>query len=93
MYCVKLVYFNWPFFENSSDGYIMNEKEIEFKTLMWMKMNADYLKEKAEKEEKERLLREEAEKEGKPLKKRTQYKKKPKAEKSHNQTALEGIQN
>ena len=69
----------------------MNEKEVEFKTSMWMKMNADYLKEKADKEEKERVLREEAEREGKPVKKKAPYKKKPKMEKGHNQTALEGI--
>lgn len=68
----------------------MNEKEIEYKTTMWMKVNAEYLKDKAEKEEKERVLREEAEKEGKPIKKRAQYKKKTKTEKGHNQTALEG---
>jgi hypothetical protein len=74
-----------------SDGYIMNEKEIEFKTLMWMRVNADYLKDKAEKEERERVEREEAERDGKPIKKRTQYKKKPKMEKGHNQTAIEGI--
>ena len=43
----------------------MNDNEIKFKTSMWMKMNADYLKGKAEKEEKERVLREEAEREGK----------------------------
>ena len=59
----------------------MNEKEIEFKTLMWMRVNADYLKDKAEKEERERVEREEAERDGKPIKKRTQYKKKPKMEK------------
>lgn len=68
----------------------MNEKEIEFKTLMWMKVNADYLKEKAEKEERERVEREEAERDGKPIKKKTQYKKKAKMEKGHNQTAIEG---
>ena len=73
------------------DGYLMNDNEIKFKTSMWMKMNADYLKGKAEKEEKERVLREEAEREGKPFKKKGPYKKKPKAEKGHNQTALEGI--
>ena len=28
------------------DGYLMNEKEIQFKTLMWMRVNADYLKDK-----------------------------------------------
>ena len=68
----------------------MNEKEIQFKTLMWMKVNADYLKEKAEKEERERVEREEAERDGKPIKKKTQYKKKAKMEKGHNQTAIEG---
>ena len=44
--------------------------EIEYKTKMWLKVNADYLKEKAEKEEKERKEAEEAEKEGKDVKKR-----------------------
>jgi hypothetical protein len=39
------------------DGYIMNDKEIEIKTRMWVKVNADYLKEKAEKEEKGPILR------------------------------------
>ena len=37
---------------------------------MWLKVNADYLKEKAVKEERERKELEEAEKEGKDVKKR-----------------------
>ncbi len=44
--------------------------EIEYKTKMWLKVNADYLTEKAEKEERERKEAEEAEKEGKDIKKK-----------------------
>ena len=52
------------------DGYIMSPEEIEYKTKMWLKVNAEYLKEKAEKEERERKEAEDAEKEGKDIKKR-----------------------
>jgi len=58
---------------------------------MWMRLNADYLKEKAEKAEKERIEREEAEKEGKVVKKKV-YKKKVKMEKGTSQTAIEAIE-
>ena len=37
---------------------------------MWLKVNADYLKEKAEKEERLRKEEEDAEKDGKDIKKR-----------------------
>merc|ERR1739842_217187 len=34
------------------EGYIMTDHEIEFKTKMWLKVNAEYLKEQAIKKEK-----------------------------------------
>ncbi|CAB4058850.1 BRF1 [Lepeophtheirus salmonis] len=33
--------------ENEIDGYIMSDNEIKYKTELWMKVNAEYLKEKA----------------------------------------------
>ncbi|NP_001088063.1 BRF1, RNA polymerase III transcription initiation factor 90 kDa subunit L homeolog [Xenopus laevis] len=37
--------------DNEIDRYILNEKEAEIKTVLWMKENADYLREQKEKEE------------------------------------------
>ena len=31
--------------DDEIDGYIMSDKEIEFKTKMWMRVNAEYLRE------------------------------------------------
>ncbi len=50
------------------DGYVMTSKEVEFKTKMWLKANAEYLKEQEEKAERERKEIEEAEKEGREIK-------------------------
>lgn len=81
------------------EGYIMSPEEIEYKTKMWLKVNAEYLKEKAEKEERERKEAEEAEKEGKDIKKRNigGQGKKPRASKKtsssgNNATAIEAIE-
>ena len=49
--------------DDEIDGYLMTQDEIILKTKMWEKVNADYLKAKAEKEERERQEAEEAAKE------------------------------
>ena len=79
------------------EGYIMTDHEIEFKTKMWMKVNAEYLKAQAEKAEKERLEQEEAEREGREIKKKPRKSKaQKKQEKGQNpgghQTAIEAIE-
>ena len=82
----------------STDGYIMSDQEVKFKTQMWEKVNADYLKELAEKEERERKEREEAEKEGREVKtKKRKSEKKAKGGSAanrmgQNQTAIEAIE-
>ena len=78
------------------EGYIMTDKEIEFKTKMWMQVNAEYLKEQAEKAERERKEQEEAEREGreikkKPRKPKVQKKKEKDGQAGHN-TAIEAIE-
>ncbi len=87
--------------DDEIDGYIMTSKEIEFKTKMWLKVNAEYLKEQAEKAERERLEAEEAEREGREIKKKPKKSKKAtdkKANKSDpvgpggHQTAIEAIE-
>ena len=75
----------------------MTDHEIEFKTKMWLKVNAEYLKEQAIKKEKERLEEEEAEKEGREIKKKPRKSKaQVKKEKGQNpgghQTAIEAIE-
>jgi len=57
--------------DDEIDGYLMTKDEILMKTKMWEKVNADYLKAKAEKEEREKQEAEEAAKEGREIKKRT----------------------
>ncbi|KAF0299329.1 Transcription factor IIIB subunit [Amphibalanus amphitrite] len=52
------------------DSYIMSPREIHFKTKLWMKLNADFLKEQAEKQKREEEERLQREKEGKPEKKK-----------------------
>jgi len=79
------------------EGYIMTDHEIEFKTKMWLKVNAEYLKEQAIKKEKERLEEEEAIKEGREIKKKPRKSKaQVKKEKGQNpgghQTAIEAIE-
>ena len=74
-----------------SDGYIMSEQEVKFKTQMWEKVNADYLKELAEKEERERKEREEG-KESKGKRKKTEKKQKTGRSGGPNQTAIEAIE-
>ena len=54
--------------DSEIEGYIMTDHEIEFKTKMWLKVNAEYLKEQEIKKEKERLEEEEAEREGREVK-------------------------
>uniref|UniRef100_A0A0K2UA20 Transcription factor IIIB 90 kDa subunitlike [Megachile rotundata] n=1 Tax=Lepeophtheirus salmonis TaxID=72036 RepID=A0A0K2UA20_LEPSM len=78
--------------ENEIDGYIMSDNEIKYKTELWMKVNAEYLKEKAVKEEKERIEAELAEKEGRDPKKRKKSIKKNKVNLGANSTALEAIE-
>ena len=84
--------------DDEIDGYIMSPEEIDYKTKMWMKVNAEYLKEKAEKEERERKELEEAEKDGKDVKKRIVGQvKKPRGPKKasssgNNATAIEAIE-
>ena len=75
----------------------MTDHEIEFKTKMWLKVNAEYLKEQAIKKEKERLEEEEAEREGREIKKKPRKSKaQVKKEKGQNpgghQTAIEAIE-
>ena len=75
----------------------MTDHEIEFKTKMWLKVNAEYLKEQAIKKEKERLEEEEAIKEGREIKKKPRKSKaQVKKEKGQNpgghQTAIEAIE-
>ncbi|XP_015593617.1 transcription factor IIIB 90 kDa subunit isoform X2 [Cephus cinctus] len=54
------------FDDDELDGYILTEKETQFKTSLWNKVNAQYLVEQKEKEEKRQKEKEE----GKPEKKR-----------------------
>ena len=75
----------------------MTDHEIEFKTKMWLKVNAEYLKEQAIKKEKERLEEEEAIREGREIKKKPRKSKaQVKKEKGQNpgghQTAIEAIE-
>ena len=77
------------------DGYIMTDKEIEFKTKMWMRVNAEYLKEQEEKAERERKEQEEAEKEGREIKKKPKKTKKKQTKSEQHaghQTAIEAIE-
>jgi hypothetical protein len=75
------------------DSYIMSEKEIACKTTMWMKVNAEYLKEKAEKDERERKEEEDAIREGREIKKKKPAGgKKQKVNLGGNQTAMEAIE-
>lgn len=60
------------------DSYIMSEREIKFKTELWMKLNEEYLEEVRLKEEREKEEAEKREKEGKPAKKKKTYTKKSK---------------
>ncbi|KDR24500.1 hypothetical protein L798_10788, partial [Zootermopsis nevadensis] len=61
--------------DDEIESYIMSERETQYKDSLWMKINATYLKEQKEKEE--RLAREKEE--GKPeKKKRKQCQRKPK---------------
>ena len=80
--------------DSEIDGYIMTDKEIEFKTQMWHKVNAEYLKEQAEKAERERKEAEEAEKEGREIKKKPRRTKKQKLETKPggHSTAIEAIE-
>ena len=74
----------------------MSEQEVQFKTQMWEKVNADYLREQADKEERDRKEREEAEKEGREVKgkkRKTEKKSKGGAGRGGpNQTAIEAIE-
>ena len=80
--------------DSEIDGYIMTDKEIEFKTQMWHRINAEYLKEQAEKAERERKEAEEAEKEGREIKKKPRRTKKQKLETKPggHSTAIEAIE-
>ena len=80
--------------DSEIDGYIMTDKEIEFKTQMWHRINAEYLKEQAEKAERERKEAEEAEKEGREIKKKPRRTKKAKLETKPggHSTAIEAIE-
>ncbi|MCL4127796.1 UNVERIFIED_CONTAM: hypothetical protein GTU68_018923, partial [Idotea baltica] len=60
------------------DSYIMSEREIKFKTDLWMKLNEEYLEEVRMKEEREKEEAEQREREGKPAKKKKTYTKRPK---------------
>merc|ERR1712141_487985 len=73
----------------------MSDKEIEFKTKMWMRVNAEYLREQAEKAERERKEQEEAEKEGREVKKKPKKTKKKQTKSEQHtghQTAIEAIE-
>uniref|UniRef100_A0A665X6M1 B-related factor 1 n=1 Tax=Echeneis naucrates TaxID=173247 RepID=A0A665X6M1_ECHNA len=67
-------------------GYILNEKEVQVKTELWMKENAEYLKEQREKEER---IRKEKEQGMYKEKKKTKSKKREQIEAS---TASEAIE-
>lgn len=64
--------------EGEIDSYILSDREIKFKTDLWMKINKEYLEELKIKQEKEQKEAEERERDGKPPKKRKNYTKKNK---------------
>ena len=64
--------------DDEIDSYILSDREIKFKTDLWMKVNKEYLEEQKIKEEKEREEAEQREKDGKPPKKKKTYKRKSK---------------
>jgi transcription factor IIIB subunit 2 len=74
----------------------MSAQEVQFKTQMWEKVNADYLKEQSIKEERDRKEREEAEKEGREVKgkkrKNSSEIKSKGLNRGPNQTAIEAIE-
>ena len=85
--------------DDEIDSYIMTEREIKCKTDLWMRVNAEYLREKAEKEERERKEEEEAIREGRELKRKKKSLpqggkdgKKQKINLGGNQTAMEAIE-
>ena len=94
--CITLnSFFLHPIDDTEIEGYIMTDHEIEFKTKMWMRVNAEYLKEQAEKAEKERLEQEEAEREGREIKKKprkTKVKTKQEKGQGGHSTAIEAIE-
>lgn len=78
--------------DDEISSYIMSDNEIRLKTNLWMKVNEEYLKEQAEKEERERKEIEEMIAAGiEPTKKRKVYKKKNKNNHQENGTAIEAI--
>lgn len=77
--------------EGEIDSYILSDREIKFKTELWMKINKEYLEEMKLKQEREQKEAEEREKEGKPPKKKKNYTKKNKSNVPAN-TAGEAIE-
>ncbi|KAL7638884.1 UNVERIFIED_CONTAM: hypothetical protein RMT77_010418 [Armadillidium vulgare] len=64
--------------DDEIDSYIMTDREIQFKTALWMKLNEEYLEEMKRKEEREKEEAEQRAKEGKPVKQKKVYKKRQK---------------
>ncbi|KAB7506545.1 Transcription initiation factor IIB [Armadillidium nasatum] len=64
--------------DDEIDSYIMTDREIKFKTELWMKLNEEYLEEMKRKEEREKEEAEQRAKEGKPVKQKKVYKKRQK---------------
>ncbi|KAK7077123.1 transcription factor TFIIIB subunit brf1 [Halocaridina rubra] len=77
--------------EGEIDSYILSDREIRFKTEIWMKINKEYLEEMKLKQERELKEEEERKKEGKPPKKKKNYTKKNKSNTPAN-TAGEAIE-
>lgn len=79
--------------DDEIDSYILSSSEVMAKTEMWMKINADYLEEMKEKEEKFLKEAKEREEEGNPPQKRKRGKKKSTNGNTPANTAGEAIMN
>lgn len=78
--------------EDEIDSYIMSANEIQQKTKLWLKLNAEYLLEQEEKRKKEKMEREEMIKAGKDPDKKRKMKKRVKMTHQSNGSAIEAIE-